>query len=438
MINKALITEERLATLRAGREKMRAEKFDQLREKLGDATVDELKKTYELFDETLYIWVAGLWEPAIGGFYYSNSARDYEGFLPDIESTRQALGYIQGVGLCQGRGDSFITALSAKSREKLLNYAQSLQHEDDGYFYHPQWGKGVTVSRRGRDLGWALSLIGEMGGKPNYPTPMDRAQDATAQSTLPEYLQSTAAWRAYLTTLDIAHRSYSVGNHIQSQVPQIKGAGDEYVKILLDWYDNSQNPANGTWEEQVNYASINGLMKVTLAYSAYAKKMPNADKAVESAITATLSDEVPTGVTSIFNPWVCIHQLLDNLRNNGDADKADVLYAKILEQAPEMIRITREKLIPYKSADGSYSYNRGGFNSYRSQGAYVAVKGVSEGEINGNGLATNGTVRELFGALGVPRVPYYTAEDGDLFFELLETATESPKIYPAVPDPKKA
>ena len=437
MINKALITEERLAALRAGREKMRAEKFDQLREKLGDETVNELKKTYELIDETLYVWVAGLWEPSIGGFYYSQSARDYDGFLPDIESTAQALGYIQGVGLCQGRGDSYVAALSSEVRAKLLNYAKSLQYEDDGYFYHPQWGKDVTVSRRGRDLGWALGLIKNLGGKPNYPTPMDRAQDASAQSTLPEYLQSTDAWRDYLATLDVAHKSYSIGNHIQSQVPQIKGAGDEYVKILLDWYDANQNPENGTWEEQVDYASINGLMKVTLAYSAYKKKMPNADKSVESAITATLSDEIPTGVTSIFNPWVCIHQLLDNLRNNGDADKADALYAKILEKAPEMIRITREKLIPYKSADGSYSYCRGGINSYRSQGAYVAIKGVSEGEVNGNGLAINGTIREIFGALGVPRVPYFTAEDGDLFFELLETATASPKLYPAVPDPAK-
>ena len=437
MINKALITEERLAALRAGREKMRAEKFDQLREKLGDETVNELKKTYELIDETLYVWVAGLWEPSIGGFYYSQSARDYDGFLPDIESTAQALGYIQGVGLCQGRGDSYVAALSSEVRAKLLNYAKSLQYEDDGYFYHPQWGKDVTVSRRGRDLGWALGLIKNLGGKPNYPTPMDRAQDASAQSTLPEYLQSTDAWRDYLATLDVAHKSYSIGNHIQSQVPQIKGAGDEYVKILLDWYDANQNPENGTWEEQVDYASINGLMKVTLAYSAYKKKMPNADKSVESAITATLSDEIPTGVTSIFNPWVCIHQLLDNLRNNGDADKADALYAKILEKAPEMIRITREKLIPYKSADGSYSYCRGGINSYRSQGAYVAIKGVSEGEVNGNGLAINGTIREIFGALGVPRVPYFTAEDGDLFFELLETATASPKLYPAGPDPAK-
>ena len=434
MLNQSLITEERLAALRKGREKMRAEGFDEIRPLIGDAATEELKKTYELFDETLYIWLAGLWEPSVGGFYYSQTARDYEGFLPDIESTRQALGYMQGIGLCRGRGTTYADAISPKMRESLLAYAKSLQTEDDGYFYHPQWGKDVTVSRRGRDLGWALNTIKELGGTPDYPTPMERAHDASAESTLPEYLRSTDAWRAYLDTLDINHKSYSLGNHIQSQVPQIKGAGQEYVDILIDWYDRTQNAVNGTWEEEVNYASINGLMKITLAYSAYGRRMPNADRAVESAIAATLSDEVPTGVTSVFNPWVCISKLLDNLRQNGAGDRADELYKKILENAADMIRITREKLIPYKAADGAYSYSRGQ-NAYRSQGAYVAIKGTSEGEVNGNGLATNGTIREIFAALGVPKVPYFTPEDGELFFELLDTATPSPKLYPPVPAP---
>ena len=436
MINKSLLTAERLAFVREKRAEMRAEGYAKWVKTVGKDIADELKKTYDLFDETLYIWLAGLWEPSVGGFYYSETARDYDGFLPDIESTAQALGYMQGVGLCQSRGATYSGAVSPEMRSSLLKFAKGLQYEDDGFFYHPQWGKDIVTSRRGRDLSWAVGVIKELGDTPTYPTPMDRAKSGADSSTLPEYLRSTDAWREYLATLDIAHRSYSLGNLLQSQTIQIKGAGDEYVDILLDWLESTQNPENGTWEKEVNYASVNGLMKITLLYSAYRKKLPNADKAAESAIAATLSDEVPTGVTSVFNPWVCISNLIENLKNNGYSDKADALYSTLLSRGAEMIRITREKLLPYKAADGAYSYSRGK-NAYLSQNAYVAIKDTDEAEVNGNGLATNGTVREIFRALRLERTPYFCAEDSELFLELLDTATPSPKLYPAVPNPAK-
>ena len=437
MINRELLTEERLSALREGREQMRREGFLRVAQKIGDKAAAEMKKIYDLFDEELYIWVASLWDPEIGGFYYSQTARDYEGFLPDIESTRQALGYVQGVGLCQSRGGTWVKAVTPEMREALLRFAKGLQYEDDGYFYHPQWGKDVAISRRGRDLGWALGLIDELGDKPNYPTPMERAQDKNSVSTLPDYLQSTELWLDYLESLDLAHKSYSIGSNLQAQVPQIKGAGKEFVDIFFDWYARKQNPENGLWEEQVNYASVNGLMKVAISYTACGKRINYAERAFESAVAATLSDEVPTGVTSVFNPWVCISHLLKNLTAAGETEKVAQLRARLIENAAEMIRITREKLIPYKADDGAYSYNRGR-NAYRSQGAYVAIKDTCEGEINGNGLATNGTMREICAALGIERVPYYTVQDSELFLELIDPAKGNPKLYAAVSPPPTA
>ena len=46
-----------------------------------DAALEEL---YALYDRKVIDWFAGLWDGEIGGFYYSVSARDHEGFLPDI------------------------------------------------------------------------------------------------------------------------------------------------------------------------------------------------------------------------------------------------------------------------------------------------------------------------------------------------------------------
>ena len=61
---------------------------------IADPVVREAVRDFyaNFFDpEKLIRWWAGLYDPEIGGFYYSNSARDNAGFLPDMESTYQIL-----------------------------------------------------------------------------------------------------------------------------------------------------------------------------------------------------------------------------------------------------------------------------------------------------------------------------------------------------------
>ena len=89
-----LIKEEKLELLRKKREEKREENFKNLIPTMGENAVEEVRRIYSMFDERMLIWYAGLWEPEIGGFYYSNSARDHEGFLPDLESTYQAVSFI--------------------------------------------------------------------------------------------------------------------------------------------------------------------------------------------------------------------------------------------------------------------------------------------------------------------------------------------------------
>ena len=98
-----LITAERLAFLRENRTQKREENFKKLIPVMGRDAVDEIRNIYDMFDEKMLIWYASLYDPDIGGFYFSNSARDTEGFLPDIESTAQALNFITEIsGICKG------------------------------------------------------------------------------------------------------------------------------------------------------------------------------------------------------------------------------------------------------------------------------------------------------------------------------------------------
>ena len=173
MYDKALIKEERLNALKLERDKMREEKFAEVEKNYGTEMADALKYLYRIYDERMYLWIAGLWEPEIGAFYFSNSGRDTEGYLPDIESTIQAMRYMDTAGLTAAKDVDEAAKVLSDMKTKIARYAESLQDED-GYFYHPQWGKDITVSRRGRDLGWASGAIKDYGGTFKYPSPLDR------------------------------------------------------------------------------------------------------------------------------------------------------------------------------------------------------------------------------------------------------------------------
>ena len=44
----------------------------------GDAIVEAYKELYSVHSDRICSWLGGLFDPEIGGFYYSNSARDNE------------------------------------------------------------------------------------------------------------------------------------------------------------------------------------------------------------------------------------------------------------------------------------------------------------------------------------------------------------------------
>ena len=129
-------------------------------EATADASVVAAIRTlYNYFDGTKMVgWMANLFDPEIGGFYYSNSARDNTGFLPDIESTSQILGTLVSMGAISNRN----TGIPNEIKAKIVAFAQSLQSPDDGYFYHPQWPQGrenLNTDRYGRDLGNSTNTI---------------------------------------------------------------------------------------------------------------------------------------------------------------------------------------------------------------------------------------------------------------------------------------
>ena len=64
----------------------------------GVTFVKELKELYSIFEPEFATWLGSLYDKEIGGFYFSVSGRDNEGFLPDVESTYQAVNTLASIG----------------------------------------------------------------------------------------------------------------------------------------------------------------------------------------------------------------------------------------------------------------------------------------------------------------------------------------------------
>ena len=96
----------------------------------GVEIADAARRFYTLFTGGMVEWIGSIWDRKSGGFYFSHSARDTDGFEPDIESTGQALGVLQDLGLTE---DPWI--YPEPFRTRVVEYLRELQ-DPDGFFYH--------------------------------------------------------------------------------------------------------------------------------------------------------------------------------------------------------------------------------------------------------------------------------------------------------------
>lgn len=422
----SIITKERLELARAEREAMREAFYKEHSEKLGKETIDAFRDFCTLYDEGLYIWLAGLWQPEIGGFYYSEGGRDIETMLPDLESTKQTIVFIKNAGLDKDFGRGRREAVSPEVQEKIIGFVKSCQDKESGYFYHPQWKKRISPARRGRDLSWAVYLMEEFGGKLDYPTPLEKSSSGQVSAALPDHLKSTEAFKEYLNQKDFLHNSYVVGNLLQAQCTQIIAAGEEYVDILINHINERQNPDTGLWGEQVNYDSVNGLMKLVLIYAQCKRPVPNALAALGSCVKAAMSSEEITFVCQFYNPIVTMANLIDIVAARNGADAGADLRKKMKELAPDMIRVTKRKVMLCKKPDGSFSYNPN-HSCFVSQSAPITDKNMNEGDVNASSISSTGMTGHFARIFGIPEMPLFCLEDAKIFHELLATAEVKPK-----------
>ena len=458
------------------RTKYREEALAEIGKAYGKDISNAVERLYALYDEEWYVWLANLYDPQTGGFYFSNSARNSIGFLPDLESTMQVLDTISWSGafshyeLPDGVDKAYGVFIDGKLKERLLSFIHSMQ-DANGYYYHPQWGKEVNSSRLGRDLNHATDMLTELREQPLYNTPNGykgslatpaaltgrvsesrvSAVSAVIATSYPEYLRDTSKWLEYIKGLDIPNDSYTAGNIIESQSTQIievdkalwvsQGNGRDpknytpkspakngYIEILFDYLESIQNPETGFWQiitdrddtdgakDGLTYEGINGMMKLSSCYAKMGQPFTHAEKAVESIITVAkyAEDENDTHICSIYNPWAALGYIYKTL----DSEAKQPLYEKVREAAPDMLSATVEKLKKHIIPGGGFSY----FESRpcnHSQSAEVACSAKAEADVNASTISVMGIAGAVFSSMGIKFVAPYIPADGDRFVDIL-------------------
>ena len=440
----------------------------------GAEVVDSMKDLYSIYSDDLISWMANLYEPDIcvcagecegtencigGGFYFSNSARNTIGYLPNIESTKQVFDILKSSGMTE----NWAEALPDNIVNDVVRWVKSLQAED-GYFYHPQWGTNIYSSRRNRDLSAAVNILKAAGARPTYTTPTGIAGDgvkptsarlaqkigtsvvnavsnvvAVSGVTDPN-LEDNESFIAYLESLDVKNNSYSAGNTLAAYIDVIKARDKELEKegknyslfdIMIEYLNSTQNPTDGTWywvdkasSSYSLYTAVNGLMKISCVYADSQEIMPNADKALETAMAAITHEKDVTAAVDIYNTWFAINNILKIYKNVGgqeNLNKIKEIRALLIQNAESLISATKAKLVSFKKDDGSFSYNVK-YSASTAQGSLIAVPNTEEGDLDGTKICTVGTVQLIYSCLGADdySVPIYTKSDMYRFVNIID------------------
>ena len=444
------------------------EKWQKIADSVGGERGERLAQAFKdyyarIYTPTLPEWFARLYDKKLGGFYFSNSARDNDtllykgetfGLLPDADSTWQTMVTVVTMGLTDGK--HYRDFIPEEIQKKIIAFLKGLQ-DPDGYFYHPQFGRKRNeekVERRSRDTSRAVATLTAFGAKPTYDTPNGVEGDGilangervekpiakeNAQSTekapkstvaTAPFMQSKEAFLAHLASKILKNNSYSTGSHFITQSSEmlyrdkiLKAEGADYTLfgLLTDWLTENQLE-NGIWDERIGYGGVSGIMKICRLYSMAGVMLPRAELTVRAAISVVTSPDMAKSVTDIFNPWVAVGVILSDLRKIGGEEGKEIakkITDELIDNCGELLDATAEKLEKFIRADGAFSYpvaSSGGYN----MGMPLGIAGIDEGDVNATHLAVS-AVSNIFTAMDISDlyVAPYTKEDGERFLEII-------------------
>ena len=443
-------------------ERIKAEAWETLKAKLpkeySEAIISALQGYYTLCTPEMVEWLANLYDPGTGGFYFSNSARDNFNFYPDIESTYEALMLVSSTGMAEMYGGDWVAATPEWLHKQVGDWIYSLQNED-GFFYHPQWDKEYIEangrqSRITRDVGSAQTLLRDLGITPKYAieqasygmdltSPISGSKvvavsKVVATAGMMSQFDSLSNFKNYVAEMEselvgktdqqIAYQFYSWGNEFQTGYKYMK---DPAMKtVLIEFFDKYQNPTTGLWSEQLYYDSTDGLHKLASVYNSLGVELKYTDEIIDSVLKILTDRSMRAGAAvDIYNALSGFSYVYNNITKcgSGTADenqaKIDSYKNKVYESMSAIIYNATSQYANFAYMDGSFGYNtntKG--NGGTAQGCPVAIVGTKEGDVNGSATCTVSVIHHIYKALEVDEqyyVPIYTEAERYRFVSIL-------------------
>ncbi|OIJ14701.1 hypothetical protein BKP37_07825 [Anaerobacillus alkalilacustris] len=285
-----------------------------------------LKPMEELFSD-FFPWLAGQYDKESGGFYYAESSKNVENYLPDIESTAQALNILERYQL--------IERMPIEMKQKVITFLQQKQNENTGYFLDDNPNMVNDEVMVARAIGYCSNRLMKFGKKPLYPLPKK-------DSSAPTYMESTETYKDWLSNIDLRNSWRGCDRLGVSAVYLAQLSDDtrqDYLNVALDFFKEIQDPKTGLWGEGSMYVRISGTFKLHTFYSKFNIPLPRREKIYES-ILACLKTETATDMCYIRNSV----NLLDYL--DLKMPKSDLF---------DVIKITTENMKKLKRLDGGFS-----------------------------------------------------------------------------------
>ncbi|MBO5314820.1 MAG: hypothetical protein J6B48_00155 [Clostridia bacterium] len=370
----------------------------------GDELVAAMKKLYSVYSEDMLVWLGGLFDAKIGGFYYSASAKNNDGYLPDIESTYQAIVLLQRAGVI----DSY-DRLPEWVRRRIAGFICSLEDPDNGYFYHPQWSKSLVdakVSRKGRDLNWAVTLSYWLDFKLPYPNANERLRESLSENSAADLkmFSSEKQIREYIDSLDFKNNRTVSIHRLISQAGQINAAG--FSDIILEFFNSILDEKTGIFPKDITISDIYSLYGISSLYrSVFKTMMPGSSRFAEILLSKFLcegADFPVNNICHIRNAWGFMDNTIFLLREYGN--KEDKIYAenlslRLLRQAPAAISYTTRVISGFKKPTGAFSFSLEG-SPKTSQGVPIAPESTVGGDVNATTISV-GMINSIFKAMGL-------------------------------------
>ncbi len=427
------------------------ERWVKIEREYGTEVCEALRMLYEYYDgERIAEWLVSLYDGETGGFYYCSSARDADGYLPDLESTSQALSILSEIGAIPT--DNVNEILTDSVREGLIRFTLDRQSSEDGYFYHPQWPQGrenLNTDRYGRDQGNATSILrrircerdeaGEyISTPPRFCTvngvkcARHRGTDACCTFAKNESAASTtsepksdkhpvytdrAAFSAWLEKYNASiHEDSGRAHNLAALYPEIKMHG--YLDILLEHLDRKQaelfdeqvrlgETPSGIWQRRMDYRAVWGTYKYTYIFNAvdHPLDLKYVPYMVDSCINVIKLPPLKNyAYNDLMNQWSAISTIIANVRRfHGDAE-AEKIHARVRSGVAELVRNSLEKMLPFKMEDGAFCNKVSGVTTPMIYGVPIAVGDVAEGNVNSTHILLN-MYFSICRVIGAPSVP---------------------------------